>query len=86
MTAEKIAAGLSEAQRRGLRALSETPQFASKATFHSRTAEGLCWVPHGLWAVTGWELARRVYFDGKRPQFCLTPLGLEVRKLLESSK
>lgn len=84
-TAEQIAAKLTEAQRLTLLALTTEPQFASRETFNARSAEGLCWVPYGLYAAQGWELARRVYFDGRRPQFVLTPLGLEVRRILSPS-
>lgn len=84
-TAEQIAARLNEAQRRGVLALSAEPQFSGRATFHARTAEGLCWVPTERYSISGWDLARRVYFDGRRPQYVLTPLGLEVRAILQGA-
>lgn len=72
---EKIADGLTEAQRRCVLKLSQAAQLPGLATFNANAAFNL--IRKGVTKM-GFDPKRR------RESFCLTPLGLTVRHLLES--
>jgi hypothetical protein len=81
--AEKIAAGLPGGARRACLAMTDQWQFCGKQTFNANGAWSLHWFKggHGRGAIAEMELLK----DGKwfRYAYRLTPLGLEVRKVLE---
>jgi hypothetical protein len=79
----KLAASLTEAQRRAVLAMDAEPRLPGRETFNAKSAWALCWMPKGLYSYEGWELAKRTYHDGRRSAYHLTDLGLALRAHLD---
>lgn len=81
--AERIAGRLPKGAKRAALAMTADWQFSGKATFNANGAWSLHWTrgAGGRGAVAEMECQK----DGKWPRYAyrLTPLGLEVKRILE---